>query len=354
MAFLFKRNPKTPQEFVRALSECVVKLDSTGDRKKLQDETSRYLHQIRIILHGDEDVDPQPDQIAQLAQEVYSSDLLYYLILNLHYLEFDSRKDVSTLFTTLLRRQIGSRSPTVDYLLNKPKILTLLLKGPEIPDTCLITGSILRDILKIESLTKIVLQDPTVWKYFEFCQHGTFENITDCFQTLYDLLTTHKKLVSEWFQSNSTKFIFNINKLISSNNYVIKRQSIKILSVLILTRQNNHLMLEYVNNPENLKLIMILLSDKSKNLQIESFNIFKVFVANPKKTKQISDILIKNRDKLLVYLEHFSSNNDKIKDDSNFNDEKEFIIQQIQDLPRLISNTNSNSSSTTTIPLSNA
>jgi len=337
MAFLFKRNPKTPPDLVRALNEQVVKIDTAYDKRKLQDEISRYLTQIKIILHGDEDNDPQPDQIAQLAQEIYQTDVLYYLILNLQHLEFDSRKDVSTLFTTLLRRQIGNRSPTVDYLVQNSKILNLLLKGPEVPEVCLITGSILRDCLKIETLTKIILQDPIIWKYFEFSQRGTFENMTDSFQTLNDAVTLHKKLVSEWFNLYSTDFIIHINKLISCNNYVTKRQSIKLLSELILTRQNNKFMMEYVNNPENLKLIMISLSDKSKNLQLESFNVFKVFVANPKKSKPITDILIKNRDKLLLFLNNFNFN-DK-KDDATFHEEKDFVIQQIEDLPRIVNTT---------------
>jgi calcium binding protein 39 len=334
MAFLFKRNPKTPNELVRALNEQVVKFDSTSDKKKVQDETSRYLTQIRLWLQGDDEVDSTPDLIASLAQEVYASDLLYCLIQNIHHLEFDSRKDVAMLFSTLLRRQIGSRSPTVDYLLSKPKILTLLLKGPELPESCLVTGSILRDCIKFESLTQVILQEPLVWKYFEFSSRGTFENMTDSFQTLNDLMTVHKRLASEWLVTNVDKFTQSINKLIASNNYVTKRQSIKLLSRLILTRQNNQFMNVYVNSGENLKLVMILLSDKSKNLQLESFNVFKVFVANPKKSKTVLDILIKNRDKLILFLENFQSL--ERQEDPQFKEEKEFVIHQITDLPKII------------------
>ncbi|KAH3679770.1 hypothetical protein WICMUC_000736 [Wickerhamomyces mucosus] len=343
MAFLFKRNPKTPSELIRTLNEQVIKFDhSNNDKRKLQDEISRYLNSIKIILHGDEDNDPQPDLIAQLAQEVYQTDILYNLILNLSNLEFDSRKDVQTLFSTLLRRQIGNRSPTVDYLISKPKILNLLMKGPEIPNITLITNSILRDCIKLKQLNKILLDDITIWKFFQFAQTGTFENMTDSFQTLNELITTHKKISSQWLLINSKEFIIKINKLIGSNNYVTKRQSIKLLSQLLLTRFNTQFMLIYVNDPENLKLIMILLSDKSKNLQLESFNVFKIFVANPKKSKLISEILIKNRDKLLNFLEKFNPIIDR-KDDNLFNDEKEFVVQQINDLPRLIiSNNNPN------------
>ncbi|ODV98430.1 hypothetical protein PACTADRAFT_48195 [Pachysolen tannophilus NRRL Y-2460] len=345
MAFLFKRNPKTPSELVRVLNDQVTKLDNTNDLKKVQDDTSRYLSQITVILHGDEENVPQPDQISQLAQEVYSTDCLYLLIANLHNLEFNSRKDVSILFTTLLRREIGNRNPTVDHLLSKPKILITLLRGPENSETCLITGAMLRDCIKYEAITKYLLKEPLIWQYFNYSKNGTFENATDAFITLSDLLTVHKKAVAEFFNKNLEKFIFHINNLINLGNYVTKRQAVKLLSQLIMQRSNYHLLQAYVDSPQNLKLIMILLSDKSKNLQIEAFNVFKIFIANPKKSKPILDILIKNRDKLITYLRNFST--DRKENMREFNDEKEFVIQQIEDLPRLIV---SNSNSSVDIP----
>ncbi|KAH3680021.1 hypothetical protein WICPIJ_008434 [Wickerhamomyces pijperi] len=332
-SFFFKRNPKTPSELVRTLNEQVTKFDTSSDRKKLQDETARYLNSIKVILNGDEDNDPQPDNIAQLAQEVYQTDLLFNLIVNLSNLEFDSRKDVSSLFSTLLRRQIGNRSPTVDYLVANPKVLRLLMRGPEIPNIALITGAILRDCIRVESLAAILLDDPTFWKYFDFSKKGTFENITDAFQTLSDLMLTHKQLTARWLRKNSVNFVRHINSLISSNSYVTKRQSIKFLSQILLDRLFREFMLLYVDSPENLKLVMILLSDKSKNLQVDSFNVFKIFIANPGKSKPVLDILAKNKDKLLQFLENF--NPADRKDDKVFREEMEFVIQRVNELPRI-------------------
>jgi len=39
------------------------------------------------------------------------------------------RKDVAQIFNNLLRRQIGTRSPTVDHILMRRHILTSLLAG---------------------------------------------------------------------------------------------------------------------------------------------------------------------------------------------------------------------------------
>ncbi|ODV64558.1 Hym1p [Ascoidea rubescens DSM 1968] len=334
MAFLFKRNPKTPSELIKILNDQIAKLDNTpSDRKKAQEECTRYLNQIKIILHGDDENIPQPDQINQLAQEIYSTDCLYLLVSNISNLEFDSRKDVTILFITLLRRP-----PTIDHLLNKKKILQLLYKSPEIPESSLFAGQIIRECIKYEPLARYLLIDnQTFWNYFEYVKNSAFEIATDSFSTLTDLLSVHKNLVSHFFanSNNLFQFIKNINNLLINGNYVTKRQSIKLLSDLILERSNNLLMTTFVSYPENLKLIMTLLSDRSKNIQLEAFNVFKVFVANPRKSKPVNDILIKNREKLITFFQNFNID-DRRENNKTLLDEKEFVLQQILGLPRII------------------
>lgn len=94
-------------------------------------------------------VEPAPETVAQLAQEVYATDLLYALVTSMWRFEFEvrhgatflcvirlvtegewqARKDVAQIFTHLLRRQIGSRWPTVEYLNTKDEIVFAVLKG---------------------------------------------------------------------------------------------------------------------------------------------------------------------------------------------------------------------------------
>jgi hypothetical protein len=52
-------------------------------------------------------------------------------------------------------------------------------------------------------------------------------------------------------------------------------------------------------------IFVFLFPDKYKIIQFESFHVFKVFVANPKKPQQIIDILIKNKKKLITFLTNF-------------------------------------------------
>lgn len=291
---------------------------------------TRCLYQIKVMLHGDQETDPQPDQIALLAQEVYASDVMIPLVAKMGLLEFDARKDVAVLFTSLLRRQIGNRSPTVDYLVKRQTIFDQLIIGSGNPDVALHVGTILRDCAKYEPLAKLMLDLQSVWNFFDYVSDSPFEISTDAFQTLYDLLTSHPAVAGEFLQNNSARFTGKINALMASDNYVTKRQSLKMMAQLLRSRSNSAYMKEYINDVANLKLVMILLRDKSKNIQYEAFHIFKIFVANPKKPKPILDILSKNKVKLLNFLPSFHSDR---KDDKDFNEEKAFIIKQIDNLP---------------------
>lgn len=48
---------------------------------------------MKIILYGDGEAEPLPDQVAQLAQEVYNNDVLQLLVLNIWRFEFEVGKE---------------------------------------------------------------------------------------------------------------------------------------------------------------------------------------------------------------------------------------------------------------------
>lgn len=136
------------------------------------------------MLYGTTDQEPQTDiAVAQLAQEVYNSDLLELLIKNLSKIEFEGKKDVAQIFNNLLRRQIGTRSPTVDYICTKKDILFILVKGYEKHDIALNCGSMLRECARYEPLAKAVLSSETFYDFFTYVEVSTFDIASDAFST---------------------------------------------------------------------------------------------------------------------------------------------------------------------------
>ena len=93
---------------------------------------------------------------------------------------------------------------------------------------------------------------------------------------LQDLLTKHKSLCASFLEQNYEKFFDHYQKLLHSDNYVTRRQSLKLLGELLLDRYNFSIMTRYISNPDNLKLMMNMLREKSRNIQFEAFHVFKV------------------------------------------------------------------------------
>ncbi|KAG9009528.1 hypothetical protein FRB90_008332 [Tulasnella sp. 427] len=328
----FKTKQRTPPDVVRGLRDSISRLESGppgGDtRRKASEEVSKNLGYIKAMLYGEAGSDPLPELVAQLSQETYQTDLLLHLVTNISKFDFEARKDVSQIFSNLLRRQIGSRWPTVEYLCGKPQIIFATLKGYDNEDVALNTGMILRDMLRHEPLAKVLLYSDQFYNFPQYIEDSTFGISCDAFTNFKETLTRHKPMVAVYLDNNYDRFFATYTTLILSTNYVTKRQSLKLLGEILLDRANFNVMTRYIANEANLKLIMNLLRDKSRNIQFEAFHVFKVFVANPKKPQQIETILRRNKDKLLSFLKDFHND----KEDEQFTDEKQFLISQIQTL----------------------
>ncbi|KAJ1802835.1 conidiophore development protein hyma [Coemansia sp. RSA 2598] len=339
MNFFFKSKQKGPVELVKATHDAMARIDgSSGNseqqRNKANDEISKNVaSMLQILRDGGADKkvpDTTSEQVAQLAQEIYTTELLPLLIANLSRLEFETRKEVSIIFGILLRRKIGSREPTVEYLINRPNVLAALICGYGNPDAAIFCGNMLRECFKHEQLVKATLKLPEFFNFFQYVESGNFDVTSDAFNSFHEALTKFKDPPVSFLTNNYEAFFASYTQLLESENYVVRRQSLKLLGEILLERKNFNVMMRYIKESSNLQMVMVALGDKSKSIQYEAFHIFKIFVANPTKTPEVRNILVKNREKLLAFLSKFQKDKDS---DEQFKDEKAFLRTEIEKLP---------------------
>ena len=96
-------------------------------------------------------------------------------------------------------------------------------------------------------------------------------------------------------------------------------------------------MIAYVGDVKNLMGIMTVLRTPQAIIQYEAFHVFKVFVANPDKTPEIT--LQQNADKLISYLTNFlpergafSSPESFLDNEQQFVEEKKLLINMLKKL----------------------
>jgi len=306
---LFGKSSKSPAEVVKNLKDSLTNLekfggDTIGGKKveKAQDDVSKYLFSISSLLFNSCDTDQQSDIIlAQLSQEMYSSQLIPALLRNLSNMEFEARKETAEIFKHVLRRQIGTRTPTVEYIGTCDEILSTLCKGYGDHNISHNTGNMLRECLIYESLAKIVLLSENFQDFFKYVQHPQFDIAADAFSTFKDLLSRHKNIASQYLNNNFDAFFQKYNLLLQSDNFVTKLIALKLLNDLLHDRHNLSVMKKYVNNEDNLKLIMNLLLENTTATQLIAFNIFRIFLDNPKKADEVNRILKNNKDLLIEF-----------------------------------------------------
>ncbi|XP_011680492.2 calcium-binding protein 39 [Strongylocentrotus purpuratus] len=328
---LFGRSAKSPTELISSVKTNVALLTDakTSEKKseKATEEIGKTLSQVKNSLYGVDGQEPQAEVVSQIASGLCEH--LHNLIHCMPKLEFEAKKDLVQIFNNILRRQFGARSPTVDHISANPLILESLVLGYESPDFALNCGLILRECIRYEPLAKIILNANYFYKFFTYVEMSTFDVASDAFSSFKELLTKHKLVAADFLEKNYDSVFDKYKVLLNSDNYVTRRQSLKLLGELLLDRHNFTTMTRYISNPENLKLMMNMLKDKSRNIQFEAFHVFKVFVANPNKSKPILDILLKNKEKLVEFLTMFHTDR---TEDEQFNDEKNYLIKQIKEL----------------------
>lgn len=336
-AKFFPSKPKSADDVVRALHDSLEEGRTQTDvklREKMHYDVSKAISSIKLMLFGDpsNDIEVKQQDVADLIRLACEGDLLLLIAKNLSQMEFETRKDAVQIFNNLLRRDVDSASGKCalsKLAEHNADVLTTLVDGYNNGDIALNCGAILRECIRHEILAKQMLDRELFWRFFALVEVSDFDVASDAFSTFKDCLTRHVVISAKFIEANIDRFASKYNALLSSRNYVTRRQSLKLLGEMLLERANFRIMTHYIASPTNLRLIMNLLLDSRRNIQFEAFHVFKIFVANPKKPHEVEHILIRNKEKMLTYLTDFLSD----REDEQFQEDRELVLQEIRSLP---------------------
>ncbi|KAG8386055.1 hypothetical protein BUALT_Bualt03G0109200 [Buddleja alternifolia] len=323
MKNLFKsKKPPTPAEVVRQTRELLMYLDSDADAGKPKrdekgsisfsielEELDAHITEMKSILYGDQQSEPVPEACAQLTQEFFSDDTMRLLILCIPKLNFEARKDATRVVANLQRQPVQSRLIASDYLEANLDLMDQLITGYEDPVLALHYGGMLRECIRHQVVARYVLKSEHMKKFFVYIQLPNFDVASDAAVTF--------------------KFFAEFNsKLLESSNYMTRRHAIKLLGDILLDRSNSGVMIRYVSSKANMRVLMNLLRESHKSIQIDAFHVFKLFVANRNKPADIVNILWANQSKLLRFFDTFNMD----KEDEMFEADKAQVMREIEQL----------------------
>ncbi|CAN1237902.1 Putative MO25-like protein At5g47540 [Linum grandiflorum] len=312
MKGLFKHKSRTPVELVQYARDLLLFVDRNPadvPKKKRDDkmaELGKVLVEMRTILFGEGQAEPNADACSQVTQEFFREDTLRVLIGCLPKLGLGPRQIAASVITNLQKQRVQGRAIAPEYMESNLDLMEILLPGYEDGDIALIYGSISRDLICHQVVAKYVLESPHMPKFFTYVQLPNFEIASVAQATFKELLTRHKSTVAE-FLSNSYDWL---------------------LGDMLLDRLNAPVMVRYVSSLDNMRILMNLFREEKKSIQMETFHVFKLFVANQSKPPEIISVLAKNKNKLLRFLAGLKTE----KEDEQFEADKTQVIKEIASL----------------------
>ncbi|CAI5477261.1 unnamed protein product [Closterium sp. Yama58-4] len=356
--FGFMSKPKTPAEIVRALADGLQTLPRDD---KSAEEVLKSLVTVRVLLIGDLDAPPNKEAVAAAVAESVKCDLLPLLVSRLPVFDWEARKEMVLVWTYLLAHGGKRRRPKADeeeeedeeeggegggaqkgapqeeeeeegpavaleFVERHTELVDKLVRGYKQKDIAQNSGLMLRECLRSPKLVSHTLQFSNLDIIMGGCDLQNFDIASDAFLTLKDLLKQHPAVAAEFLMTNFEDFFKRFDLLLNSDNYVTRRQAIKLLGELLLDRANMQVMMRYIGEAHNFKIMMTLIKDPSRAIQYEAFHVFKIFVANPRKPEKIVKLLARNKEKMVKFLKDFEID----KEEEDFEEEKEMLIREIQ------------------------
>ncbi|KAK4846597.1 hypothetical protein QYF36_019682 [Acer negundo] len=298
MKGLFKTKPKTPTELVISTRELLTYADKTTEirerkREEKVSELNKTILEMRIVLYGSDQSEPNADACEQLTQEFFREDTFRLLTTNLPKLNLGARRDVTNIMANLQRQRVNSRLIACKHLEDNLDLMDILISGYEDSDIALTYGAISRECIRHQSIAKYVLNSGHMKKFFVYLQNPNFDIASDVQATFKELLTRHKATVAEFLSTNYDWFFKEYNsQLLESTSYITKRHAVKLLGDILLDRANSSVML---------------------------------FVANQQKPAEITRVLVSNRSKLLRFFADFTLE----KANEQFESDKSYVMREI-------------------------
>lgn len=233
---------------------------------------------------------------AELLQGLLALDLPATMLAELPNLDFEVQKTIIRLFHKMV--QVGAEA-VFDYVRSHKQVLQLLLDGCGNAEVALHCHMMLCSCTLHSELVVCMLDAGFATELLKLARHESFDISADAFSSLRALLLTHKREGAAHLEAHFKEFFVPYNEMLQTEDYVTKRQALRLIGEILLDRKYKKVMTMYVWEEQFLQVSMNLLRDNSKAVQSDAFHVFKVFAAAPNKRSRVRQILLRNRQRLV-------------------------------------------------------
>jgi calcium binding protein 39 len=294
-------------------------------RDELVATINKNFSRMTDILYKRKEGDEASSRAIQLVIDISKSELITSGFRTLPMLPVEQRKQFTNIFTGSIALQVGPNFPVAVWVQQHPDTLNSLLRFYAHPELAVCAGEMLRICTKYEPLARLMWAPDRLDLLFSHFSVPHFDVSADSFATFRELVLNapHAEV---FLQEHKQTIIDRLHETLVETNYAPCRQSLKLIGELIMAFPD--FQETYLSDEKNLINVMKLMVSNYKNIAMEAFHIFKLFVVADAKTEPVVKILANNAQKLLGFIDDLLAG----IDDGELQQEKGVLIAILEGL----------------------
>ena len=313
---------KVVTKAIEALTEFTAPRVPEGKRADLIDTIPKNFSRMTEILYKKKEGDDASSRTLQLVTEISHTDFISKGLDALLTLPVEQRKQFTIIFTGSIAHQTGAEYPVAIWVQRNPKALDVLMGMYNHPELAVCAGEMLRLCVKHEALARLMLTPERLDRLFSYFTVANFDVSADSFATFRELILNAPQ-AEQYLRENKKSIADRLHATLVETNYAACRQSLKLIGEIIVTFKD--FMDWYLKDEKNLIIMMQLMVSTYKNICVEAFHVFKLFVAQEEKPEPIVKILRTNAEKLIKFIHDLL---DGIED-ADLQREKDFLLVEL-------------------------
>jgi calcium binding protein 39 len=258
--------------------------------------------------------------------DISKSDFIPLAFDALRSLPIEQRKQFTNIFTGSIALQVGTSSPVAAWVQAHPDWIDRLLGFYDTADLAVYAGEMLRICIKHEALARLLQAPARLDRLVSHFTESHFDVSADSFATFRELIfnAPHARV---YLRDNYRSVVDRLHATLTEGTYTPSRQTLKLIGEMIMSFDD--FQDAYLTDEKNLIIVMKLMVSTYRNISMEAFHIFKLFVVREGKPEPILKILRKNYEKLVNFLGDLL---DGIED-RELQDEKDVLVGILSALP---------------------
>lgn len=275
---------------------------SSDQFPKLRDEINNHIFALFNIINSSDS--SKIREIEKINEMIYRDSIIKEMLAIMSVCNQSNLNSISGFFQTSLLKFPNTSLAT--YFIKHPEDFNhfmLLFDNLEVGSTAhiIFRACLMRSRLFAEFLFK----NGYAISFFQFLVDDNFDKLGPAFASFDILLNSYIDLSLEHITKNWILFHYQFKILLFSNNYIVLSYFLAILYRFLSHHDAKNLMLKFIDDPDNLIMIMNLLKSKKRRLSVGAYYLFKLFVLNARRSKYVFAVFKQNQNNLITFLNHF-------------------------------------------------